>query len=106
MPPGLPRFLLDYTVAQRSIPAPVAACKGRQAHRETEVVLATELAGGLLVLAAVADTGAKPMGRAESAAARIHHHRKMQAFRPGSDVRVAQHSRAPGTVVNLAELFS
>jgi len=36
MPPGLPRFLLDYTGGATFDPGSYAACEGRQAHRETE----------------------------------------------------------------------
>lgn len=70
----------------------VSACERRHAHREAEVVLATEAALALIGLAAASAAAVKPIRRAEVAVARIQHGRRMRSIRPGGDVNVLRDS--------------
>jgi hypothetical protein len=78
------------TGAPRSAPAPGAACELARARREAMVATATDLAAGLLAMAAICATARTPVSRAEDAAARRRHRTRMQGLRPGGDVTVAQ----------------
>jgi len=80
----------SYSVTPPSNRGVVIGCERTRAHREAEVVLATEVALTLIGLAAASATAVKPIRRAEVIVARIQRGRRMRSLRPGGDVNVTQ----------------